>query len=913
MKTERNAEISKDGTFGSSRITTSPAKPMAKEVTVSNKRRCVSTACIACRRRKSKCDGNLPKCAACASVYLTECEYAPHTDHRRKGVYKKESDSLKTKSSTLQSLIQALLNYQEEDAIELLKEMRMADNLEELVQTLDTKAKKAEHDTPDSPVYHSDLSDVPQFDAELSGKMGDLLLDGSVKFIGGTSNLVWLDDATSNMTSPGHSEKHVVRPREEAILSWTTVTNDKELILHFLNMYFCWHYPYFTTLSKELFYKDFLTGVSSQYCSAILVNAMLALGCHFSSKHAARADPEDSGTTGDHYFDEAKRLLYENEEFANARICTVQALALMSVREAGCGRESKGWVYSGMSFRMASDLGLNVDAPPMNDVSRLSAEDIDARRITFWGCFLFDKCWSNYLGRQPQLQLAHTNTKKFDVFPSEDSEMWSPYTDAGIINTSAQPARTRAVALQILKLAEMSSDLLTAFYQPGLLEKPVVKQNELKKLTDLHTRLEAWKRDLPAEFEPKDGQLPSVLLMHMFFQLLYIHLYRPFLRFTKSTSPLPSHVSPRKFCTQAASAISKLLRLYKRTHGLRQIINKVVYIAHSACTIHLLNLPEKNAKRDIVHGIKQLEEMGECWTAARRTLRILFLCAEKWKIELPEEAQATFARTHVRWGSSEPGAGPASPDTLANISQQITSRPVPDLMAQNFQHQNMSPVRQPKQLLQHYTSASMMALTNPMTQSPAETPETRRSSGNFSLPPHSAADLSRNAGRVRPSVNLTKEQQDAWNALQARMASSSNPQQNGRQMTVATNASAQSLFGGVESLIGESQDWWYNDQTQLAQGFGNWTAPSPDWSSIDQPMSGLSNLPTIGANGLFTQPSDNSAAYQSTPQNANMLNQDHYSPSRPQATSPNQHQQHPIYKHAQLKRHMDWSDNDFYT
>jgi hypothetical protein len=35
------------------------------------KRRCVSTACIACRRRKSKCDGNTLSCAACSSVYGT--------------------------------------------------------------------------------------------------------------------------------------------------------------------------------------------------------------------------------------------------------------------------------------------------------------------------------------------------------------------------------------------------------------------------------------------------------------------------------------------------------------------------------------------------------------------------------------------------------------------------------------------------------------------------------------------------------------------------------------------------------------------------------------------------------------------------------------------------------------------------
>lgn len=358
----------------------------------STKRRCVSTACVACRKRKSKCDGNLPKCAACASVYLTECEYAPHTDHRRKGVYKKDVDSSKAKNSTLQILIQAILNAEEDDVMDLVGQIRTCDSLEELAASIEAQDKGLVEDAPDSPIY-GDETGVPQFEAELSGKMGDLMLDGSVKFIGGTSNLIWLPQdyehkpSSSLAVVPGV----VVRPREEAILSWTTVTQDKELILHFMNMYFCWHYAFFTTLAKELFYRDFLTGTTSQYCSPLLVNVMLALGCHFSSRPAARADPEDSGTTGDHFFAEAKRLLYENDEFANAKLCTVQALALMSVREAGCGHESKGWVYSGMSFRMVCDLGLNVDAQPINEFSRLTDEDIDARRMTFWGCFLFDK------------------------------------------------------------------------------------------------------------------------------------------------------------------------------------------------------------------------------------------------------------------------------------------------------------------------------------------------------------------------------------------------------------------------------------------------------------------------------------------------------------------------------------------
>src|SRR5271154_1168693 len=93
---------------------------------------------------------NLPKCAACASVYLTECEYAPHTDHRRKGVYKKDIDNLKTRNSTLQTLVQAILNYDEEDVPELVRQIRTCDNLEDLADHITAK-EKGLIDDKDSP------------------------------------------------------------------------------------------------------------------------------------------------------------------------------------------------------------------------------------------------------------------------------------------------------------------------------------------------------------------------------------------------------------------------------------------------------------------------------------------------------------------------------------------------------------------------------------------------------------------------------------------------------------------------------------------------------------------------------------------------------------------------------------------
>ncbi|KAJ5160004.1 transcriptional regulator family: Fungal Specific TF [Penicillium canariense] len=810
------------------------------------KRRCVSTACIACRRRKSKCDGNLPSCAACSSVYHTPCIYDPNSDHRRKGVYKKDADALRTRHTTLQTLIQALLNYEEDDAFELVRQLRSCDDLEDVAQSVIAREKgllaAAAAAAPAAPAAAAaaatahavgEASDeasaeVDQFESELAGKMSELMLDGSRKFIGGTSNLIFLPpgselhESASRAESPALSDAQPVR-------RWTKVTEDDSLISHLLTMYFTWHYPFFTILAKDMFSRDYIRGISSPYCSALLVNAMLALGCHFSSWTGAFADPQDLATAGNHFFKEAKRLVLENDEHENAKLCTVQAFALMSVREAGCGREGKGWVYSGLSFRMAFDLGLNVDAKNMGSY-KLNDDEIDARRITFWGCYLIDKCWSNYLGRQPQLSSSNTNVPKFDVLPREETELWSPYTDSGVGHNHAQPSRTRAVALQISKLCEISGDLLVFFYHPSELEKTHQKQSELKKLSDVHTRLEAWKKELPKELEPKEGQLPQVLVMHMFNQLLLIHLYRPFLKYTRTNTPLPSHVSPRKICTQAASAISKMMRMYKRTYGLKQICNIVVYILHTACTIHLLNLPDKNAQRDVIHGLRNLEEMAEGWLCARRTLRILDISASKWQVDLPPEATSIFERTRLKWGSWGSWDQAMSPSTtsdespinhgnfhssvtsLNQVSHSPSSNQIPmapaDPLATNPPIATRGPSRNP---------AAAVATAMPSMHTARHVPGVQAQRADFAPPEPTY---------LRPAYQMP--------ILASPGPSSASPDPNGwydpsgppmaPQNTTPGSSSTVSGFEGTEHLVEESQDWWSRGS---AIGIENWAGP---WS-----------------------------------------------------------------------------------
>jgi hypothetical protein len=54
---------------------------------------------------------------------------------------------------------------------------------------------------------------------------------------------------------------------------------------------------------------------------------------------------------------------------------------------------------------------------------------------------------------------------------------------------------------------------MNSFYNPIDMDKVKGRQAELKKLSEIHMRLETWRRELPKELEPKEGGLPHMLVM----------------------------------------------------------------------------------------------------------------------------------------------------------------------------------------------------------------------------------------------------------------------------------------------------------------------------------------------------------------------------------------------------------------
>ena len=212
-------------------------------------------------------------------------------------------------------------------------------------------------------------------------------------------------EAKSTLIRPGHlstpaqlsklsqspCDSTVGSPSSEAggsavsVGSWTRVTQSRPFIEHLLSLYFCWEYPVFTIISEQYFCNDMRDG-RRRYCSPLLVNAILAVACRLSDRPEAQNDSE-SRTAGDDFFKEAEELLARD---STPDVTTVQALGIMSNREASFGREDRGWMLMGRCAQMAIHLGLHLPCTSV-DGKPLSPAELEVRTITFWGFFALDQ------------------------------------------------------------------------------------------------------------------------------------------------------------------------------------------------------------------------------------------------------------------------------------------------------------------------------------------------------------------------------------------------------------------------------------------------------------------------------------------------------------------------------------------
>lgn len=216
--------------------------------------------------------------------------------------------------------------------------------------------------------------------------------------------------------------------RKVSLDTWTNATTDGFLVQHLLALYFSWEYPAFACLSKEHFFKDFDDG-RHRYCSPILVNALLALGARFSSQPNTRTDPDNPHTSGNHFFEEFKTLFHR--ETSHHSLTTIQALGIISSREASHARYSESSYYARQSIRIAIEMGLH----KVDDHG--DADLLAVQTATFWGAFSLDQAWSLATGSLPQCSILPHHMPPKPAFIEEiDATLWVSYTEDGELSSA---------------------------------------------------------------------------------------------------------------------------------------------------------------------------------------------------------------------------------------------------------------------------------------------------------------------------------------------------------------------------------------------------------------------------------------------------------------------------------------------
>ncbi|KAH4220221.1 hypothetical protein HBI25_055140 [Parastagonospora nodorum] len=588
-----------------------------------SKRRCVQSACVPCRKRKSKCDGGTPVCATCTAVYKTPCFYDAESESRRSkpgpapdanaGTKRHASATVSSTTdldSSAKFILISLQRGPEEHLAELISLIRK-DPATDIAIIAESWRKTVTL----PPITHSETRSLENDLSVLVGRPA-ITINGQSRHFGHSAGLGLVPE-DENFGS-GQSRINTVHLERQGT-TWTDVTKDVRFVENLLALYFTWSHPFYVLFSRECFYKDFRGG-RDKYCSSLLVNAICAYACHFTDDPAGRTDPSNFRTAGDHFFAEAKRLLFEDE---SPSLTTTQALCIMSMREPSTGRDTSGFNYIGRCIRMCVELGLHLNNSA-SPALRLTPSEIEVRKVTFWGCFTVDTVWSIVTGRISQLPRAAITLHK----PILD-EVALPEAYPGAPRMQAPIVTTHMLLQEFTSLSELINDNNYMFFAPK-------ERLTSTKLLDCYHRYQDWYKNLnPAlGLSGQKQPEPHTLVLHMLYHTIIVHLFRPMLK----VDLIHSDVRPRDICVEAANKVSELVRTYRKFYDFRVAHLAIPHILLSVCIVHLLySKDNKTSYKNLVDGLQGLEDLHECHYFGARSFRILHTLATTWNLPWPEE------------------------------------------------------------------------------------------------------------------------------------------------------------------------------------------------------------------------------------------------------------------------------------
>ncbi|KAJ5419998.1 hypothetical protein N7465_002517 [Penicillium sp. CMV-2018d] len=585
------------------------------------KRQRISTACLGCREKKTKCDGNPLRCSQC-QYRDQQCIYT-HGESKRKPPSKNYVKALEARLESLEKELAAI------HAVDISRHP-------------DSSHFEDNEVLPDSLALQS----APTPLDELTNTLGRFHIadGGDVRYFGSRSNFHLLQTAFFNHKSSKQMQKEGY---DEVLLAMGPLKLSQDLHNHLLDLFWRWQNVWQYFVPRKLFIESMAAAGGApfgRFHSPLLLCAIYALASRYSDRPEVRTDPQNPDTAGNEFMARAKFMLPHESEAATTQ--TVQAVVILSLCESARDKETLAYITSGMAMRMALNLGLHVDCSPCIGNGSLTADEAEDRAVTWWGVYLLDKLFNVGLGRPSMIQERDVSARMPSLDSDDEVAPWGNESDTD----GGAPMLSHCVSLAIAtrEMLSIVAEVLDAIYSPSA---PTMRSPKETIVTQAYVRLVSFHNSLPSHLrisQTSDSPTTAhVYHLHLQYHALLILLHRPFL---KASGQASTNSQIQEFddddlhstvCRASAESICRITRCYHKMYNLRTIPVSAVHCVFTAAIVFMVdatstsNLVKGKAYRELKWCVKALEELETAWSWSTRHLVAMVNVAHAWAIDLP--------------------------------------------------------------------------------------------------------------------------------------------------------------------------------------------------------------------------------------------------------------------------------------
>ncbi|CAG7563849.1 unnamed protein product [Fusarium equiseti] len=247
---------------------------------LTRKRVPITLACEPCRQKKIKCNGSRPTCSQCQARKI-DCVYRQTAETNYRDKYEKLLEShpaaivyraIQTRPRAealeivdrIQSGIDAETLSRQLTSADLLLQVRLEPETRSRYQFIYSPLMPKYLQTTTNPFMKSLIHEWS--DRDDASVIADLATESDLGY-------------RAQYLRPHHAAT-IVDPRLDDIVpsKWTSVGASDSTMRELIRAYLLQEYDWFTFFQKDYFLDDMLSG-SNVFCSSLLVNAILAVGC----------------------------------------------------------------------------------------------------------------------------------------------------------------------------------------------------------------------------------------------------------------------------------------------------------------------------------------------------------------------------------------------------------------------------------------------------------------------------------------------------------------------------------------------------------------------------------------------------------------------------------------------------------